>query len=203
MPKFILNAVTTNPNIPLVPVYGFRDTFNRADADVLGVTSDDAKAWTAVSTSATAGVGIRSNQLAALGGGTTGSSIYAVDAQRSDGTLKAYYTALNTNFRLAARIQDSTNYLSLLVGTTSLELRRYVNNAAGAPLATATIPSSTAKTVEFVLVGNQVSVKVDGVVYIAPLTVADYATQTRFGVHAVAETTGVGRINELTFTPTF
>lgn len=200
MPTIILNKRTTNPNIPMVPLPGFFDDFNRPDSTELGRTSREGRAWELLSESNTLQI---VNGTASLEPGSrTTYGLYAVDALETDGTLRAVYSQISgaTNFRLAFRIADARNFYTVNISSSSVELRRYLD-LVSTPLKTEPLPATGTKRVEVVMAGAQISVVVDGQ---AVIRVTDSSfTGTRHGFQALPLSAGgtAIRVTEAEFIP--
>lgn len=113
----VLNTIFNNPNLPVIPVPGFHDNFNRAASSTLG-TTDDGKEWNffgfvpwkVVSPGHAAGFG---------------TSLHAaVDGLTPNGTLttvvgKAATESADKRAGLVFRMLDRDNYLYLCPNTTN------------------------------------------------------------------------------------
>lgn len=183
MPTIVLNTMTTNPAIPRIPVKGFVDSFNRVSPDVLGKT-DDGKLWVVTSTVySTWGV----IDGAAQGVSFPGVASVVVDALTANGALKVKLKDRGTaNGGLCFRVTDARNMLRLNFrsggGNTTLRLEDMTDaNITVLAYSAFDFVLNNTDTVEVVMNGNQVSVKVNGVQAIAPQTVTKL-TSTRHGL---------------------
>lgn len=198
----ILDTLFNNPNLPLDPVLGFFDDFNRADGPI-GVTSGEGRAWNKQTVSAGDGAAVVSgNQAAATG--TSGAFAYTVDAGSANGTLSTTITTVATdgNTRLLFRCQDYDNtlMLTMLTATGRMQLFRKV---AAVSTTLADVPVSTGlingKLLEIVLSGTSVSVKLDGATIIAPVTVNELQANTKHGFFFNATQSKTARFDNFRF----
>lgn len=114
----VLNTYFNNPKLPVVPLPGFVDDFNRPAADTLGETLDG-KAWSLHSYSNSHAV------WGTYGDGTAGMKssgpyfhLAVADALVANGTLRATVSAIdetaeNNRAGLAVRATDANNYISI------------------------------------------------------------------------------------------
>lgn len=129
----ILNTRFNNPNLPIAPIDGFFDHFDRPAADSLGVT-DDGKAWEVHDQNGTpSGWGTTGNGTAGMLESTIHSHIAVADARVADGALTgtlAYEdTSVNPRYGLAFRAIDIDNYFlfaALSSTNPQMHLGRYV-----------------------------------------------------------------------------
>lgn len=203
MPTIILNKATTNAAIPKVPVYGFYDDFNRADADAAGSTSRELKPWftTYISPDTTGKLGIRGNAAALIAtvAGANSAFVATVDANAANGTLRGKYTTSDSGLRMAARVAGNGDYLALVAGTVSMELRKYVAGVMTLLGTSNTAPAG--KTLELRLAGTTVSVYADNVQVLGPFTVNEGATVTKHGVQCSTSAGTTARLDYLEFVP--
>lgn len=177
----VLPTRFNNPNLPVVDLPGFTDSFNRPAADNLGST-DDGKPWLYSS-----GSWDVTQDGTAVGAG--GGELAYVDGMRSDGTLtavvgKAPSEGADPRAGLAARIMDDSNYVFVANKSTGSSLNLYMREAgsivvsqdAGAPLV-------AGDALSLVLAGSLVTVLVNGVERHSEV-IPTHATETRHGLYS-------------------
>ena len=198
----ILDTLFNNQNLPLDPVLGFYDDFNRADGPI-GVTSNEGRAWNKLTISAGDGAAVvSSNQAAAVG--TTGVFGYTVDAGASSGTLSVVVSAVATdgNTRLLFRCQDYDNTLMLTMLTSAGRMQLF-RKVAGVSTTLADVAVSSGqingKLTEVILSGSSVSVKVDGAQVIGPVTVTELQGNTKHGFFFNASQSKSARFDNFRF----
>jgi len=174
----VLNTTFNNPALPAVPVYGFADDFNRADAGTLGSTSAEAKPWTIYGTGAAWSITANQAGLTAL----TGSSAVAyVDAQKTDGILRATLAAVGAGKAtgLAFRGSDLTNqfYLSR-ESSTALKWSLFKRVAGTVTnLGNSGVLIAAGDQLAVTLAGSNISVSINGVQAIAATDAAHAANK--------------------------
>ncbi|GAA2230314.1 hypothetical protein N1031_06980 [Herbiconiux moechotypicola] len=178
-------VVQTSFNNPLLPRIGFVDFFNRADAATMGVTDREGKSWQLFRTGSTMRGAIVSGAVTLSGSG--GTAVEAVDAYTAHGTLRATIKAIGNNIGgLAGRVVDDKNYYQVILNVGGSDfhyrLRKVVNGTATLLGTAATAVASTGDVVELVMVGNQISVKVNGVVAIPAVTDNTFTNQELHGI---------------------
>lgn len=204
MPTIVLNKSTTNPAIPKVPVRGFSDGFNRPNASTLG-TTPGGKPWEILGSAGNTWQIINN----AAGGLTlSGVASYPVlDAQTSNGTYRVTLSEASLAAGgLSMRVKDGSNMLRLAFrvsnGNNTLRLEQFEDGVMTA-LATSAGPvlkAGTRYVIDVIFDGTLVSVKVDGVAQIAPVTATKYAAETRFGFYGVPSDPGI-RYDAVEFIP--
>jgi hypothetical protein len=198
----VLDTLFNNPNLPIDPVLGFFDDFNRADGPI-GVTSGEGRAWSKLNIlSGDGSAVVSSNQAAAAG--TTGAYAYTVDAGTGNGTLSTTITTVSTdgNTRLLARFQDYDNTL-MLTTVTATGRMQLVKKVAAVSTTIGDIAITSAqvngKVLEIVMSGTSVSVKLDGATVIGPLTVTDLTANTKNGFYFNATQSKTARYDNFRF----
>src|SRR5699024_6868417 len=85
----VLNTVFNNPNLPIIPVPGFSDGFNRPVADSLGET-DTGKPWVVIDSGSTTSTwGTYGNGTAGMKSASSAYHLAVANALTSDGVLRA------------------------------------------------------------------------------------------------------------------
>lgn len=182
----VLDTVFGNPNLPVVPIPGFRDDFDRPAAASLGATTDG-KPWTYSGT-----------PWRLTGNGTAtsdpdGSLWAAVDALTPNGTVtgvvaKAPSEGSDSRFGLALRAVDNANYIWLTNNTADV-LTLYVT-VDGATDSTTTITGQSltdGSVITAVLDGPSITVLHNGV-QVHQQNVTQHATAQLFGFYARSST---------------
>lgn len=204
MPTIVLNKSTTNPAIPKVPVRGFTDDFNRPNASTLGSTPAG-KGWEIL--------GSAGNTWQIIGNAAGGLSLSGVasypvvDAQASDGIYRVTVGEVSLAAGgLSLRVKDGSNMLRLAFrvsnGNNTIRLEQF-DDGVMTPLATSPGPVLKAgmrHVIDVILDGTLISVKIDGVLQIAPVRVTKYATETKFGFYGVPNDAGI-RYDAVEFIP--
>lgn len=180
----VLNTIFNNPNLPIIPVPGFHDNFNRAASSTLG-TTDDGKEWNffgfvpwKITANGTA-TGLGSGQHA------------AVDALTADGTLsvkvaKAATAAADKRAGLLFRMTDRDNYYYLCPNTSGvLTLYGRVGAALTVNKSFAGVIPITGDTLAVVLSGAQVVIKVNGAT-VGTETLPELVAATLHGLYSNA-----------------
>lgn len=177
----VLNTTFLNALLPTVPIFGFSDNFNRADAATLGLTSGESKAWLAEGTTPVWSIVGNRAGMTASGGA---SSMATVDAATADGVLQATLAVSGTakTTGLAFRVQDYLNgyYLSR-ENASSLKYtlyRRVASTATAVSVSSKLIADGDVVRVE--LSGSSIIVKVNDV-QIITATDTQWNTKTRHG----------------------
>lgn len=179
MPDIVLDTTFTAAGLPSVPVIGFSDNFNRADAATLGSTSGELKPW--LLAGATSPMTLSGNRAVSPAAGTVGAEY--VDAQTTDGTLTATQVVVGTRqVGLVARHNGGSSMIRLSSRASSsdfhYQLQKVVSGVSTIIGTSATVTSQANDVIQLITVGDQVSVKVNGTLIIGPVTVADAALQT-------------------------
>ncbi|MFE4078203.1 hypothetical protein [Paenarthrobacter sp. YIM B13468] len=182
----VLDTLFNNPALPVVPILGFSDNFNRADG-ALGYTSGENKPWTF---SAYPGTDVQAvisgNRMSWTG--TTQYTVAHVDAGAANGTLKATLAVVDSaaGMRIAARVTNATNMILVrpdnTAGAEKLTLVKMISGTQTTVATSGTLGSLTGSVIEVVLNGTSISVKRNGVQVISPQTVTELATNTKHGV---------------------
>lgn len=197
-PTIVLNRNTTNPNIPLIPVLGFADDFNRTDG-ALG-TSPGGKSWK-VNDGTWA---IKSNMAAYEG--PKAYSYATIDALTPDGKLTAKIGALNPAgaavMGLVFRWTDLDNFIRLYFRNSeanTVSIRHRKNGVETNTWAVAGSKEVTANsTVTVAGVGSALTVTVDGVTVLTATTpVLSGNSHGMVGVSVGTDT----RFDAISFTP--
>lgn len=191
----VLNTTFNNPRLPVVPIAGFTDDFNRP-AGPLGVTVDG-KVWE-----------YRDNPWQLTGdGAATGLSSggwAAVDALTADGILTGVVATKSTSgadqrFGLALRVVDRNNYLWLgnnTAGTLTLYATVDGSTVSSNPISGKALADGTVVAAE--LDGTTVTVRLDGVT-VHTQTVTHHALATRHGLYS--HTSADAKWDSIQFTP--
>jgi len=179
----VLNTTFLNALLPTVPLFGFADNFNRADASTLGVTSGEAKAWTIYGTGAVWSIASNRAGLTAL----TGSSAIAyVDGASADGTLKATLAVAGTQkaVGLSLRGTDLTNQYYLGRESGSVLKWTLYKRVAGTvtSLGNSGVNIADGDVVEAVMSGNSIIIKINGASVISA-TDSTFNTKTLHGFY--------------------
>lgn len=186
MPRIVLNRATTNPAIPVVPVLGFSDSFNRADnASSLGVTADG-KPWTTID----GAWSIMSN--AAKYNNQKSYGYALADALTPNGTLSATIKTVGLGRAgVVLRYVDDANFIRIYFSASGAFTPYFQHCENGVVRnkfpATGTKPIVDGSVVSVVADGPALSIKVDGVTVLSDTT--PNLTGTRHGL--VGTSTGV------------
>lgn len=180
----MLNTLFNNPNLPLVPMLGFTDSFDRAAGSSLG-TTDDGKAWTYF--------GLEPWTITADGHASSdGAGTFAVvDALTPNGTLTTTVgreASEGGDYRsgLAMRAVDSSGYVGVYPNTSGT-LTLYVR-AGNAPVSSQQISGTTlatGDTYSMTMVGTQLTVTYNGSEVLTE-TVTHHADVTTHGLYATS-----------------
>lgn len=188
-----------NPTVPAggndgtgsLPVSTTVDTFNRADADTLGTTSDGAKTWRLVG--ATPVFGIRSNQ-AAIVSVASGRAFAVIDQGSGDATMKVTVADIGsapTNTAIVFRVQDIDNYLSVARFSGSDNRYNLTSRIAGTQSNRATAATAqwtNGDVLEVTLVGPNVVLEVNGEVIITT-SISSLLTAGAHGIYGATTST--------------
>lgn len=179
----VLDTVFNNPNLPVVQIPGFTDSFNRPAASTLGVT-DDGKEWLSSGTSWS---------ITAEGRATKGSGGARawVDGLSSNGTLTAVLAKASAEDQrngLLFRQQDGNNYLYLCPNTSGvLTLYARIDNLTALSKTITGVTVGSGDTLSVIMLGPQVTVLKNGT-QIHVETVSDLVSNTNHGLYG----TGLG-----------
>lgn len=178
----ILNTTFNNPNLPVVPIPGFTDSFDRPAAASLG-TTDDGKEWSHFGATPW---NITSDGHAI---GLQAAPVAVVDSLATDGTLtarvgKAPSAGADQRGGIVLRALDDRSYIFVSNHNTGNSLNLYVRDdgtsvisqMVGPPLATGDIISVT-------LSGEQLSIAVNGDTLYSE-TFTQYVGETRHGMYS-------------------
>lgn len=123
--RFTIPGSFNNPDLPVLDIPGFTDTFTRANAAVLGTTETPARPWEVFPTSGTV-QGITGGEGFVVRDGTAGHTFAVAEALASDGTLTATMGTLTGNsYGLAFRARSYDDYFRFATASiTSLSLVR-------------------------------------------------------------------------------
>lgn len=171
---------SNNPNLPVIPEFGFSDDFARADASTLGATVSG-KPWL-VEPAATV-QGITTQQAWVARSGALGPTYGALEANVSDGTVEVEIIAHTGGATgLALRVADISNYLRFTRSSTQWRLEKTIAGAltvvwsvgAAAPVAPIKLKA--------VMAGTAIQLYADGVL-LNTLTVAELVGNTKHGIY--------------------
>lgn len=200
----VLNAVFNNPRLPIVPVPGFLDDFNRPAADTLGTTVDG-KPWVVHDYGNSPSVwGTFGNGRAGMKEAIAQRHFAVVDALVPDGTLTARVGSIDTTDRrtgIALRYVDLDNYLVLLAGTplyTRLTLEMRLAGSYTVLARNDDVALAAGDTITVTLNGPTIRVDVNGTERINA-QVPDLTTATRHGLYGFATTRSTW--DSIEFTP--
>lgn len=186
MPRIVLNRATTNSAIPMVPVLGFSDSFNRADnASSLGVTAGG-KPWVFVNGT----WGIVSN--AAKYNNQNAFGYALTDASTPNGTLSATMKTIGSaRAGVMLRYIDDANFIRVYFSANNVAnpyFQHYENGTLRNKFPVAgTKAVMDGSVVSVVADGPTLTIKVDGVTVLSDTT--PNLTGTRHGL--VGTSTGV------------
>lgn len=199
----VLNTVFNNPNLPLVPVPGFSDTFNRATADTLGSTPGG-KPWILFDS------GTTSSTWGTYGNGTAGmktsSSAYhlaVANALTPNGSLVAKlgtYDAAQRRPGLVIRAKDKDNFISIAPASSTVHEMRLAKRVAGVTTTlTGGGPALVAgDTVTVVANGSTITLSVNGVQALTA-SIPELVDATMHGMYAF--TGAIGAWDSVEFIP--
>lgn len=190
--EIILPTNFYNPLLPTVPVYGFKDTFNRADNSTgLGYTSAEGKPWERLQGLNAFGAKLTGNKAVPydISGNSAAWAAEVVDAQTANGTLKAtLVTPGSLAGGLTFRAASNVDFLTLMMRSTSTNSSLVLaKKVAGVTTTIATSASQglgvAGAVIEVVLSGTSVTVKVNGTTAIATQTVTEQVANTKHGLY--------------------
>ena len=181
----IPGSPSAGANLPKLPLYGFKDTFTRADASVLGNT-EDGKPWQIIAASAGATFGITSNQAYCVAVNSPGTTAMAVaDALTADGVITYVVgTAAGDSSGAAFRAADISNYFWLANSSSRITLwKRVAGTATQLAQGPASTPFVAGDTLTITLSGSSIVVRRNGTQVIA-VTETDLSDKTKHGFFA-------------------
>lgn len=179
----IAGSPTAGSNLPKLPKYGFKDTFTRADASVLGNT-EDGKAWQIIAASAGATYGIASGEAYCIAVNTPGTTAMAVvDGLTANGTITYIVGgAAGDSSGLAFRAQDISNYFWLANLSNRITLwKRVAGTATQLAQGPVSTPFVAGDTLTVVLNGTSITVSRNGTQVIS-ITESALSTVTKHGI---------------------
>lgn len=195
----VLDTIFNNPSLPVVPVYGFYDDFERPNG-ALGVTTREAKPWIEHTyPGANIAATIDSGKLKATG--TTLWKVVAVDAKSPNGTFRAVVSSMDVNggLRLAVRALNATNFLMIrFVSGGVIRLGKFIAGAETVVANSAALTGFSSGVFEVVMNGTQVSVLWNGAQVIAPQTIPELAGNMQHGFMMRSESPNA-RVDEVAF----
>lgn len=173
-------VLSSNPNLPVIPEFGFSDDFARADATALGTTLSG-KPWV-VAPAATV-QGITGQQAWVARSGALGPTFGAVDANASDGTVEVEITShTGGTTGLALRVADISNYLRFTRSSTQWRLEKTVAGSLTVVWSvTAAAPVAPIK-MKAVMAGTSIQLYADGIL-LNTLTVEELTGNTKHGIY--------------------
>lgn len=190
----ILNTIFNNPALPIVPMPGFRDDFERPNASTLGKTLDG-KDWELFSGSSNTAV------WGTFGDGTAGMKssgaqyhIAAAEALTGDGVLTATLASVGIDARgpgLAFRVLDKDNWFRF-APYSDADPTLWLHKRVGG---TTTVVRSTSATltpgdnVTVRLSGTSIKIEVNGT-QVLDETVPDLVGATKHGMYAFSGAVG-------------
>lgn len=173
----ILNTSFNNPNLPVIPLPGFFDDFDRDEADVLGETVDG-KRWEIFNPGTTSSVwGTHGDGTGGMKSSTAQHHIAAVDALTANGTLTATLSdasgVTSNRYGLALRVLDASNYISVARGSSALSestVISFTENGEVTILSPRLPPLSPGDTIRATLLDATISVQInDGQIHTGTL----------------------------------
>ncbi|UTM47041.1 hypothetical protein [Glutamicibacter mysorens] len=195
----VLNTVFNNPTLPVVPIYGFTDTFDRPDGPV-GVTSREAKPWIKHAyPGADIEAVIEEGKLKATG--STSWNVWAVDAKTPNGVFRAVFSGLDAlgGVRVAVRAQNATNFIVVrFLANGVIRLAKFISSTETEVAVTSAGAWTEAGVLEVGMDGASISVAWNGVQVISPRTINELSGMTDHGFMMRSESPNT-RIDETAF----
>lgn len=195
----VLNTVFNNPTLPVVPLYGFTDTFDRPDGPV-GVTSREAKPWVKHEyPGSDVEAVIEGGKLKASG--TSSWNVWAVDAKTPNGVFRAVFSGLDElgGIRVAVRVQNAGRLIFVrFVPNGVIRLSKFLTSVETTVATSATGTWSESGLLEVSMNDSSISVSWNGVQVIAPQTVTELSGNTNHGFMMRSESPNT-RIDEAVF----
>ena len=200
--QIILNTnFGSNPALPLGPVPGFRDNFNRDSPDSLGTTSGENRMWLYESNGEAPYWRISSGGTAVLVSGA-GLNSAVVDALTANGTYKVTAASMGSNRRggPALRFRDINNHLFLWqpAPTDPVALYKRVNGVA-TRIGDSTYVPNNGDVYQVSLSGPTIKVGIAGSQRIS-VTETDLMNETRHGLIGTSQALQMGW-DDISFTP--
>jgi len=201
----ILNTSFNNPNLPVMPLPGFFDDFDRDEADVLGQTVDG-KLWKIFNPGTTSSVwGTYGDGTGGMKSSTVQHHIAAVDALTANGTLTAHLasfdeTAPTRRFGLAVRVLDANNYVVIApISHTGQSMRIAYSINGSLQLTDDRGPDlAPGDTVSATMLGDTITASVNGTQF-ATATIPELSHGTQHGLYSFYES--VSAWDMIEFTP--
>lgn len=165
-----------NPDLPVLPTYGFEDTFNRADSATLG--SD----WHIEAGSGTPNVGIAGNAAFIARSGTLGPIFASRESNLSNPTVETRVTALDGGSSgLALRAESITNYIRFNISGTVYRLEKVVDNVTTSVWVSGS-GAQTGDVIKAVLNGPSITLYANGAL-LTTQTIPELVGNTRHGLY--------------------
>lgn len=199
----VLNTKFDNPRLPLIPLQGFRDDFDRGASDSLGSTSDG-KPWTIYdSGSSTSTWGTYGDGTAGMKDSSSQYHLAVADGLASDGTLTAEISTVNEAERrpgLALRCVDSDNFIYLAQASSSNHTLRIAKRIAGDTTTLSEVGPALQAGDKLIVTldGPRVIVNVNGEEAMSVL-IPEHANATQHGLYAFSG--AVGTWESIAFNP--
>lgn len=178
----VLNTTFNNPNLPIAPIPGFVDDFDRPAASSLGTTIDG-KEWSHFFGTPWS---ITSDGHAT---GLQAAPVAVVDALTPNGTIsatvgKAASAGADQRGGIAVRAKDDRNYIFVMNHSSGDRMNLYVRED-GASVISQSVgpPMATGDTLSMELSGQQLTIFLNGA-ELYSTTVAHHAGETRHGLYA-------------------
>lgn len=199
----ILNTVFNNPNLPIIPVPGFSDGFNRPVADTLGET-DTGKPWVLFDSGTTSSIwGTYGDGTAGMKSASSAYHLAVANALTPNGSLVAKlstYDAAQRRPGLVIRAKDKDNFISIAPASATVHEMRLAKRVAGVTTTlTGSGPAIAAgDTVTITANGPTVTVSVNGVQALTA-DIPELADATLHGMYAF--TGAIGAWDSIEFVP--
>lgn len=177
--RIVMNTRYHNPNLPVIPLPGFSDNFNRPAANTLGATSAEGRVWRY---SHTPWVITENDTATNVGGGTA-----HVDALTPNGMLSATLaTPQHEELRcgLALRVQDAENFIYAVLSSTGAPTIYSRVNESNTNLGSGpTVTLAPGDVFSAILDGPEITVLINSEVIVSATTEL-FQTETRHGLFA-------------------
>lgn len=166
-----------NPGLPVLPPFGFTDSFNRPDATTLG------NDWSVNAGSGVAVQGIAGNAAFFARTSTAGPAFASRESNLSDVTVEAKVAVIDGNTAgLALRAESITNYIRFTASSNTYRLEKIVDNTTSVVWVSASGMAAAGDVLKAVLRGPSIALYANGVL-LTTQNVPELVGNTRHGLY--------------------